>query len=259
MSQYQQDVTAEQILFAISKNRAVCDLGTNMADYVRDNSNRSREQLNNKTIKELNNSSREVRGDEIEAKSPLSQTPLSQVAVVSKPAQRELTYRGINIQHCKPKEGVIKQGIKLAITLQSLAMLEAGGKLLVTAELKRYDRLREIKPRLDDSSEFNQFLEDTKRSVYEIKDKSLCMGRIHARGKRSSWVHDALVIGFINNDVIVKAIVYIEGEEYEIDLTTEVSELQKPLYYATGTYGVIENSLSKAPRMSELKLTPIGA
>lgn len=221
--------------FARSSNRESPHLSTDSSAIT---SNRSREQLNNAIIKELNNTSRELRGDEIDVKSPLSQKQDSVVLT----GPRLLTYRGISVQHCRPKQGVPKQGIKLAISLQTLEDAKIGERLLVTAELKRYDRLREIKPRLDDSSEFAQLLEDMKQSIYHDKDRSVCLGRIHARGKRSAWYNDCLVIATIKNDIVQNVILSLFSEEYVVPMTQELTPYQQPIYLSAGSYGELVNN-----------------
>jgi hypothetical protein len=261
---YTQEITAEYLLAIIDKQKAIKSPGMDYfarssnrepqqlsTDSSAITSNRSREQLNNAIIKELNNTSRNTSEDEIEAKSPLSQ---KQDAVVLT-GPRLLTYRGISVQHCRPKEGVPKQGIKLAISLQTLEDAQLGERLLVTAELKRYDRLREIKPRLDDSADFAVLLEDMKQSIYADKDRSVCLGRIHARGKRSAWYNDCLIIATIKNDIIQNVILSLFGEEYVVPMTQELTPYQQPIYLSAGSYGELVNNNGGAD-LRKAKRTP---
>ena len=214
----------------------------------REVTSRSREELNNATIKQQNNSSRLSGEDEIDSKSLLSQKQDS--VVLTDPREVSSRYSGIIIQHCKTE-----RGIKLAITLQNELWAETGHKLLVTAELKRYDRLREIKQRSEDSSEFNDFLEDTKRHILELKDHRCCLGRLHARGKRASWVIDTLVMAYIEDNRVTEVILWLEGEEFVVQLDGELSPAQIDLYHATGKFGNIKNLTGIAPKLSQLPLT----
>lgn len=248
------DITAEDILHQIKFKQAKAGPGLSY-DIAARTSSRAREQLNNPIIEEYNNTSRNDSEDVIVGKCPLSQPPevaFVQTAfgnVITPP--RELTYRGISVQHCKPKE-TTKFGIKLAITLQTAAQAQAGERILVTAELKRYKRLREIKSRLDDSAAFAVYLEATKQDIYAIKNYEVCMGRMHARGQRTAWIRDALVVGIIRNDVVQTIVLNLEGEEYELKLDTTLSPKQEPLYLASGTWGEIVNPTMVSPRLSDL-------
>ena len=255
-----QEITAEDILQAIQFKQAKAGPGI-AYDISARISNRSREQLNNPIIEELNNTSRKDCEDVIDGKCPLSQTP--EVAFVQKAfgsavtPSRELTYRGISVQHCRPKE-TTKFGIKLAITLQTAAQAQAGERVLVTAELKRYKRLREIKSRLDDTAAFAVYLEATKQDIHAIKNHEVCMGRIHARGQRTAWIRDALVVGIIRDDVVQSVVLNLEGEEYQVELDTTLSPKQEPLYLASGTWGEIVNPTVVSPRLSDLVAIKFG-
>jgi hypothetical protein len=250
---------AEQLLQAI--NHRAAKAGPGIAyDISARTSNRSREQLNNPIIEKHNNTSR-TSEDVIDGKCPLRQPPKGVVvhedfgSVIT--PERELTYRGISVQHCRPK-ATTRTGIKLAITLQTAAQAQAGERVLVTAELKRYTRLREIKSRLDDSAAFAVYLETTKQDIHAIKNHQVCMGRIHARGQRTAWVRDALVVGIIQQDCVQSVVLNLDGEEYEIVLDAELSPRQQPLYLASGTWGEIANPTNTSPRLSDLVAVKFG-
>ena len=248
------NITAEYLLQAIKFKQAKAGPGLSYDIASRDVSNRSREQLNNKTIKELNNSSRHKDVDDIDEQSPLRKTPKGVVShedFGSSISPRDVTtrYSCVIVQHCKTTKGV-----KLAITLQTEESAMLGKKLKVTAELKRYDRLREVKARLEDSDKFNLYFEDTKRSIHEAKDKSICLGRMHRRGKRAQWLRDTLVVGVLNDQGIVdKVILNIDHEEYEIDLDGQLTDLQSKMYHTTGQIGTFQNGNKSAPRMCDLE------
>jgi len=279
-------ITEHEILALINKRKQIQDLGINLAEYRENRSrvnddnlsainnncpreltsrprevytSRAREVLNNKTIKEYNNTSHEqVREDVTEAKSPLasSATPLerlsSQEDVTSVTCPRELTSRATKFSGIVAQHAITKSGIKVAITLQTEEWARTGEKLQVTGELKRYARLREIKSRLEDSSEFNRYLEETKQLIHELKDHELCLGRIHHRGKRASWIYDSLVIGYISNDILKKIVLHIEGENYEILFDKTLSNSQQQYYKAAGHYGEMQHITRIAPRIWDL-------
>jgi hypothetical protein len=241
-------ITAEDILAAVGRRQQRPTLGTEIVIAPRELTSRSREQLNNKTIKELNNSSRHSDVDDIGVQSPLRQTPkeaVSQKAFGSNDhaARTNISrYTCVQVQHARTDKGV-----KLAITLQTAELK----KLKVTAELKRYDRLREVKSRLEDTSVFNNYLEDTKRAIYDLKDKKFCMGRMHRRGKRSQWYCDTLVVGVLNNqDIIDRVVININHEEYEVRLDGQLTDLQSRMYHATGQIGTFQSSQA-APRIED--------
>lgn len=241
------ELTAEDILQAIQFKQAKAGPGIAYDISARTNSSRSREQLNNKTIKELNNSSRHDSEDVMSEQSPLTETPkesLSQKAFGSVITPREVSsrYSCVMVQHCKTAKGV-----KLAITLQTPELK----RLRVTAELKRYDRLREVKARLEDSTEFNLFFEDTKQAIYAARNKSVCMGRLHARGKRSAWYRDTLAVAMINDAGTVEhVIININHEEYCVELNGQLTDLQSKMYRATGQIGTLQSSCA-VPRIED--------
>jgi hypothetical protein len=241
------DITAEEILQHIQFNKAKAGSGLSYDISARTNSNRSREQLNNKTIKELNNSSRRLSEDDMSEQSSLTETPLSvvvqeDVGNVITPARTSSRYSCVQVQHCKTAKGV-----KLAITLQTPELK----RLRVTAELKRYDRLREVKTRLEDSNEFNLFFEDTKRSIHESRNRNICMGRLHERGKRKQWYRDTLAVGVLNDaGIITQAIININHEEYLVELDGQLTDLQTRMYHATGQIGVFQSSRAM-PRIED--------
>ena len=241
------DITAEAILQAIQFKQAKAGPGTAYDISARTITSRSREQLNNKTIEELNNSSRTNSEDVMSEQSSLTETPkgsLSHEAFGSVDQPREVSsrYSCVMVQHCRTAKGV-----KLAITLQTPDLK----RLKVTAELKRYDRLREVKARLEDSTKFNLFFEDTKQAIYAAKNKSVCMGRLHARGKRSAWFRDTLAVAVLDAAGTVEhVIVNINHEEYCVELTGQLTDLQSKMYRATGQIGTLQSSRA-VPRIED--------
>jgi len=167
---------------------------------------------------------------------------------------RELTsrYSGISVQHVKTEKGV-----KVAITLQTSEWAKTGDCQMVTAELKRYDRMREVKARTDDSEYFTQYLNSTKLMLQEAKSKSVCMGRLHERGKRSAWLYDTLVVAFFEDTRMVRVMLYLEGEEHIVELDKELSPAQHQYYHALGIYGQISGA-KKVPKLSDLPLVKFG-
>jgi len=167
---------------------------------------------------------------------------------------RELTsrYSGISVQHVKTEKGV-----KIAITLQRSEWVNSGTCQLATAELKRYDRMREIKARADDSDHFAKYLENAKLQLHEAKNRSVCMGRLHQRRRRSAWLYDTLIIAFFEENQMARVMLYLEGEEYVIEMNHILSETQARFYHNQGIHGSIQ-SAKAVPRLDDLPLVKFG-
>jgi hypothetical protein len=250
------DITAEDILRAIQRKQTRSTPGLSYNISAR-TSNREREELNNITIEELNNSSRIDSEDGISEQSPLTEPPkgsLSQKAFGSMDhaARTSNRYTGIAVQQPRARADSRKPGLKLAISLQTESMATKGQLFLLTAELKRYDRLREIKSKLDDSSAFAQVLEQAKQEIHAERDRAMCMGRIHLRGKRSAWIPNALVIARTDTNTIQQVILILDDEEYIIALDQTITEAQQPLYLAAGIAGSIAHPNSHSASLAEL-------
>lgn len=253
------DIKPEDILRAIQFKQAKAGLGLNY-DIAARTSSRTREVLNNKTIEELNNSFRQSE-DVIGVQSPLTsaaspqKTPdLSQRAFGSDiaPATTSSRYTGITVQHCRPNATAKRPGVKLAVSIQTAQMAQQGQLFLLTAELKRYKRLREIKSKLDDTSEFAQLLEQAKRQIHEDQDQDMVMGRLHLRGQRSAWIPNCLVIGRMQGDQIGQVILFLDHEQYTIKLDHALTDAQRPLYLSAGQWGQIAHPNSHSATLTQL-------
>ena len=161
-------------------------------------------------------------------------------------------YSGISVQHVRTDKGV-----KVAITLQKPEWIGDGACQMATAELKRYDRLREIKARADDSEHFAKYLNSAKMDLQEAANRSVCMGRLHQRGRRSAWLYDTLIVAFFSGNKMESVMLYLEGEEHIIELDQELSETQQKFYLAQGRMGDIA-SARKIPRLDDLPLVKFG-
>ena len=178
----------------------------------------------------------------------------SQERVVIDPGPRELTsrYSGITVQHARTSRGV-----KVAVTLQKLEWAADGVCQMATAELKTYDRMREIKARDQDSEQFAAYLKNSKLKLQEAKQRNLCFGRLHQRGKVSAWLYDTLVIASFDQDQMATVMLYLEGEEYIIDMDQELTDNQKKYYTAQGRHGDISTGHA-APKLDDLPLQKFG-
>lgn len=186
--------------------------------------------------------------------SPLDSGTSCQESGVSNNAERELSsrYSGISVQHVKTAKGV-----KVAITLQQQSWAIDGAVQMATAELKRYDRMREINATADDSPEFVQYLANTKAQLQQAKKKSACIGRLHHRGKRSAWIMDTLIVALFDGDNMSHVMLYLEGEEIIIPMTHAMSPTQLKYYHSAGIHGEIKSG-RRAPRLSDLPLVKFG-
>jgi hypothetical protein len=150
-------------------------------------------------------------------------------------SSRDLTFSGVTIQHSKTKSG-----IKLYITLQQPSERDSGDTINITAELKRTDRLRELKAYAQDSYEFTMLYQGLIEQLKDPEYRSYCIGRTHQRGKRSSWVPDTLVVAYINEQgQIVSANLHYQDEQYNVQLDQDLSKNQINLFHSTGIYGSI--------------------
>ena len=257
--------THEQILELINKRKEVLDEGARTSNREPQViSHPAREQLKNKKIKKVNNISRVVHCEDKSGEgvsdetrqltlvtdsgytSPLSfeeKSKAQQEVIVNSPArEQELarTFCGILAQHSKSKTGV-----KVFLTIQRFNH-NPGQVQLITAELKRSDRLREVKPVEGDSEMFIKNLNDIKDQLYEIPKHqrgNMCLGRAHKRGKRDQWISDLFVFGKFNDCGEIEYItVQFKDEEYEIYLTSELSSFQEGKFLTTGRYGEVKTS-----------------
>jgi hypothetical protein len=159
-------------------------------------------------------------------------------------SSRDLTFSGVTIQHSKTKSG-----IKLYITLQQPSEQDSGDTINITAELKRHDRLRELKACAQDSYEFAMLYQGMRKQLQKDPEcRSYCIGRAHQRGKRSSWVPDTMVVANMNDQgQITSANLYYQDEQYNVQLDQELSKNQINLFHSTGIYGSI--SRGKVPAL----------
>jgi hypothetical protein len=160
------------------------------------------------------------------------------------------TFSGISVQHVKTKRGV-KLNVNLQTDLNTATTLE------LTAELKQYGRIYELKPYEPDSEYFaaryTAALDDIK--ALKKDGKNVCVGRLHTRNKRAAWFRDIFMVGFMNDlNVIEKTMLFYEQQEYEIVLDGQRSPGQEVIYHATGIYGKFITDTRSAPSVtSEIK------
>jgi hypothetical protein len=243
--------TTEEILGMIEQSRQQLD-----TENPRELSTRSREQLNNKKIKKQNNVSRLSEETISLTSSLLSETPLKpQEAFVSEIAPASSYTRaitGINAQHSRTDRGV-----KIMLTMQTAHDRAECGQIHLTAELKRYSRLRELKTYRGDSFEFDEHYRNTIQMIKDLGPEaggSFCVGRLHQRGKRDAWVADMMVVAKVIDDQIQQVLFYYQTEEYAIDMDADMTAQQQQIYHSAGRYGEI-NTRKPIPTLATLKRT----
>jgi hypothetical protein len=122
----------------------------------------------------------------------------------------------------------------------------------LTAELKRWDRLRELKPYADDSEQFAEMYLGAIEHLKETKAKNrrnYCIGRLHDRGARSAWYADMMMLGILNDQDHLKTVILnIEGEEFEIQMDLPLSNRQS-MFHSQGRHGDLKRA-KQAPRLS---------
>jgi hypothetical protein len=184
---------------------------------------------------------------------PLTGTSCQERVVIDNgPRELASRYSGITVQHVRTAKGV-----KVAITLQQPEWAAEGACQMATAELKRYDRMREIKPTAEDSPEFVRYLDDAKSQLQATRNRSACIGRLHHRGRRSQWLLDTLIVAIFEDDRMTNVMLYLEGEEFVIEMTHDMSPKQQEYYHCAGVYGEIQSG-RQAPRLSDLPLVKFG-
>jgi hypothetical protein len=164
---------------------------------------------------------------------------------------RELTSRdhvvAITVQHSKTTKG-----IKAMVTLQKSSQAAVGEITRLTAELKRWDRLRELRAYSDDSDAFSEMylgaIEQLKETPAKSR-RSYCIGRLHDRGARSAWYADMMMLGILDDQDHLKTVILnIEGEEFEIHMDVALSDRQS-MYHSQGRHGELKRA-KRAPRLS---------
>lgn len=183
--------------------------------------------------------------------------PQPQVVSENESGPRELTtrgYTGISVQHSRTRSGV-----KVSLTIQNAQDALAGEVLELTAELKRHDRLRELKSYDADSYEFARLYSETiteLKSLTPDQGRNICMGRVHDRGARSAWYADIMVVGTLDDHGrLIRVLVNLEGDEYDIAMDQPLSPRQQEIYHSGGLYGHLK-TIRTAPRLSTAKRTP---
>jgi hypothetical protein len=172
--------------------------------------------------------------------------------IVIAPRDVSSRYSGISVQHA-----ITPKGIKIFVTIQKPEWAQDGLVQMATAELKRYDRMREVNAREADSEQFAHYLDNVKIQLQSSHMKEIGIGRLHLRGKRSAWIYDSLIIAFFEHKHIARVMLYLEGEEHVIEMNLPMSESQQKFYSSQGRQGTIAKSQA-VPRLDDLPLTKFG-
>lgn len=177
------------------------------------------------------------------------------VSVITPATTCSRTYTGISIQHNKTKKG-----IKLSINLQTSDDAYNNNILSITAELKRSDRLREIKEYQYDSEAFKAFVKNTIDEIMSVPKglrQHIAAGRAHERGQRSGWYQDVFITAEMDEGNIVRLVyLNLNGEEYTVDMNKELSTSQSSMYHSTGIYGELK-LVQMAPTLIGARRTQI--
>ena len=189
----------------------------------------------------------------------VSERPLGQTAFDSiSPAPRELSSRvftAISAQH-----NHTAKGIKVSVTLQTAEDAELGLVKLLTAELKRWDRIRELKPYEHDTDFFAEFykksLEDIRTDTAPSVRSRVCVGRLHTRGRRSAWMADMIIVGWLSDlDTLERVLFYYGTEEYDIAMDMPLSPRQSDIYRSAGLWGQIKTAQVR-PTLNSIQSQP---
>lgn len=214
-------------------------------------------------IKILNDISREGEESDLKLASPSIGEDRSPEGMKEKLAKEEevliiapadttsRTFSGISAQHHKTAKG-----IKVSITLQKADEVDVYAYIELTAELKRHNRIRELKPYSYDGDDFAELYSGMKNHIRhnllpEIKEKT-CIGRLHQRGSRSAWIADMFVIGELDQNDILKTIKFYHDDEYIINMDQALTRRQTEIYHSSGLYGELRRR-SIGPTLANLK------
>ena len=154
--------------------------------------------------------------------------------------------------------------IKIFLNIQTNQDIQSGEVTRLTAELKDLTRLRDFKQYDADSAAF--FNEVYRPSIENFKDMNArrdparydyVIGRLHRRAARDSWIPDALCIARLNTQRHVEYVyLSIDGQEYEMDMTQELTANQQNKFYSSGLWGkIVTNKVIK--RWNEIAKTRI--
>lgn len=160
---------------------------------------------------------------------------------------------GISAQH-----NITEAGTKVTLSIQTPLDAHECTYVGLTAELKRSNRLRELKPNLHDEESFAALYAKTLEDLKELEPdarKKFCIGRVHTKGQRSAWFADIFVLGVLDEqDRLAKVYMNYKGEEYEIVMDGILSPTQTKHYHSCGIYGQLimkkkAPTLDSAPRL----------
>ena len=152
-------------------------------------------------------------------------------------------YSGISVYHNRTD-----RGIKLNITLQSQEDVELGACVEITAELKSQDRFYEIKNYAGDDPEYQEFVQAVIK-IYRERPETYAIGRAHARGKRSAWYSNTLIVGQLRDGVVVHVTLFLINEQYDIAMNMPLNTNQSKFYHSGGIYGILK-STKKVPSLA---------
>jgi len=159
------------------------------------------------------------------------------------PERENLTtraYTGISAYHVKTDKGT-----KVNLTIQSAEDAEFGAVVELTAELKHKKRFREIKEYEADA----KYFKDSVTAAIEHYRKAPgehYIGRVHARGRRSDWFADMLVIARMGTNNLEWAQVWLGDDFYDITLDMELNPTQAKYFNSGGLHGNLK-SKKKVP------------
>lgn len=255
----------EQVL---AENSVDLAENTNLQPELKVNSTMPREVLKDGSIEKENNISRSTSEERnVILATPAdwknSQTPTANTSSgeshseaeslrpTATTSTRDIT--GIAAQHSNTSEG-----IKVMIALQTADDAELGAIVELTAELKRSDRIRELKPYAGDSEQFANMYATAKQDIRDLPvdiRENTCIGRVHARGKRSAWFANMVVVGVLDNNILTRIIFWSDCDDYHIDMDLDLSKDQVGKFHSSGRYGNIVK-IGSMPTLHNAKRVP---
>jgi len=166
-------------------------------------------------------------------------------------SSRGYSLAGVGTQHSRTKTGT-----KVFVSIQTPEDQAHAQVVSLTAELKHYSRVREVKNYAPDSDLFSTYIASQIGTVKQLQTElrnQMFFGRMHSRGKRSKWFANMFLIATKQGTAITNCILAVEVdgvvEEYMIACDKEMSSRQQELYYSSGYYGEIVTQTQSAPTL----------
>ena len=166
-------------------------------------------------------------------------------------SSRPYSLAGVGIQHSRTNKGT-----KVFVSIQTPEDQVHAQVVSLTAELKHYSRVREVKNYQPDSDLFTTHIASNIGTIQQMETElrnQMFFGRLHERGKRSKWFANMFLIAVKQDTAIIRCILAVEIngviEEYVIVCDKQMSSRQQQAYHSSGYWGEIVTQTQSAPTL----------